>query len=340
MADPSPISLITGGAGFVGSHMCDRLLSAGHRLVCVDNLRTGDVSNISHVESRNDFVLVHHDVSEPIYLDELLQPDGPIPAASRVDYVLHFASPASPKDYARFPIPTLKVGALGTYHALGLAKSHGARFLLASSSEVYGDPEVSPQSESYFGHVNPVGPRSVYDEAKRFAEALASAYFHTHGMDVRIARIFNTYGPRMRPDDGRAVPTFMMQALKGEPMTVYGGGSQTRSLCYVDDTVEGLFRLLTVDTKTADEPLIVNIGNPDEVTILEVAKEIAGITGSRSEIVANAEPLPQDDPKTRRPDIARAKTLLGWEPKVGRGEGLRKVLPYFTEAAGAAGSPA
>lgn len=341
MPDPSPISLITGGAGFVGSHMCDRLLSAGHRLICVDNLLTGDVSNISHLESRDDFVLVRHDVSEPIYLDELLRPDDPIPAGSTVDYVLHFASPASPKDYARFPIPTLKVGALGTYHALGLAKAHGARFLLASSSEVYGDPEVSPQSESYFGHVNPVGPRSVYDEAKRFAEALAAAYSHTHKMAVRIARIFNTYGPRMRPDDGRAVPAFMMQALRGEPMTVFGDGSQTRSLCYVDDTVEGLFRLLTVDVeRPTDEPLIVNIGNPDEVTILEVAKEIAEITGSRSEVVANSEPLPQDDPKTRRPDISRAKALLGWEPKVGRREGLQRVLPYFTEAAGTKSRPA
>ena len=341
-----PRTLITGGSGFLGSHLSDRLVSEGHHVICLDNLLTGSLDNVKHLLDNPNFTVLSHDVTQPIALPELLATSKKPTADWHVDYVLHFASPASPKDYSRHPIHTLKVGALGTYHALGLAKAQQATFLLASSSEVYGDPQVSPQPESYFGHVNPVGPRSVYDEAKRFAEALASAYRHAHGLDVRIARIFNTYGPRMRVDDGRAVPTFMAQALKHEPLTVYGDGSQTRSLCYVDDTVEGLYRLLMHQSGSgparsgvgdgrqpaARDDLIVNIGNPDEVSVLQVAREVIEATGSPSQIVF--EPLPQDDPKTRRPDITRARQLLGWKPKVDRLEGLKRVVPYFTEAVG------
>lgn len=329
-----PRTLITGGSGFLGSHLCDRLLAEGHQVVCLDSLLTGRSENVAHLTVHPRFTAISHDVTEPMYIDELLADSEQLLADMRLDYVLHFASPASPKDYAKYPIHTLKVGALGTYHALGLAKAQGATFLLASSSEVYGDPEVSPQSESYVGHVNPVGPRSVYDEAKRFAEALASAYRFTHGLDVRIARIFNTYGPRMSPHDGRAVPTFMTQAIKNEPVTVYGDGSQTRSLCYVDDTADGLYRLMTVELGESEE-MIVNIGNPDEVTVVQIAQEIIEVTDSRSEIVF--EPLPRDDPKIRRPDITRARQLLGWEPSVDRLEGLKKVAPYFREAVEKAG---
>jgi len=335
-----PRTVITGGAGFLGSHLCDRLVSEGHRVVCIDNLLTGSLDNVRHLLDRPGFVAVSHDVTQPINVPELLAGVKAPDAEAPLDYVLHFASPASPKDYARYPIHTLKVGALGTYHALGLAKAHGATFLLASSSEVYGDPEVNPQPESYFGSVNPVGPRSVYDEGKRFGEALASAYRHAHGLDVRIARIFNTYGPRMRVDDGRAVPTFVAQALRNEPLTVYGDGSQTRSLCYVDDTVEGLYRLMVhawtdgatngLRPESVPEDPIINIGNPDEVAVLQVAREVIEATGSRSKIAF--EPLPQDDPKTRSPDISRARRLLGWEPRVTRAEGLTKLLPYFREA--------
>ena len=324
-----PVTLITGGAGFLGSHLCDRLIAEGHRVICLDNLLTGSSDNVDHLQGQPNFTFHDHDVTEPFYLADLLAGSSKPPADVQVDYVLHFASPASPKDYARHPIHTLKVGALGTYHALGLAKAHGATFLLASSSEVYGDPEVNPQPESYTGHVNPVGPRSVYDEAKRFGEAMSSAYRHTHGLDVRIARIFNTYGPRMSPSDGRAVPTFMTQAIRQEHVTVYGDGGQTRSLCYVDDTVEGLYRLLTVESE-ANEGLIVNIGNPEEVTVLQLAREVIEAIGSSSEIVFR--PLPEDDPKTRRPDITRARQLLNWEPRVGRLEGLKRVVPHFREA--------
>ena len=295
-------------------------------MICLDNLLTGRAGNVRHLLDNPGFTMLTHDVTEPFYLQDLLSDSKNLASDVQVDYVLHFASPASPKDYGRHPIHTLKVGALGTYHALGLAKAHGATFLLASSSEVYGDPEVNPQPESYLGHVNPVGPRSVYDEAKRFAEAMASAYHHTHGLDVRIARIFNTYGPRMSPDDGRAVPTFMTQAIRQDPVTVYGDGTQTRSLCYVDDTVEGLYRLMMVQPRAIEE-LIVNIGNPDEVTVLQIAKEIIEATGSSSKI--EFEPLPEDDPKTRRPDISRARRQLGWEPKVSRQEGTKRLVPHF-----------
>lgn len=342
-------TLITGGSGFLGSHLCDRLILEGHQVICLDNLLTGSLDNVQHLLDNPNFTTVSHDVTERILLPELLARSDRRADDGHVDYVLHFASPASPKDYTKHPIHTLKVGALGTYHALGLAKAHRATFLLASSSEVYGDPQVNPQPESYFGHVNPVGPRSVYDEAKRFAEAMASAYRHTHGLDVRIARIFNTYGPRMRPDDGRAVPTFMTQAIKGQPLTVYGDGSQTRSLCHVDDTVEGLYRFLMYERGSggtlpgddgrqpeASEALTVNIGNPDEVSVLQLAREVLQATGSASKIVFEA--LPQDDPKTRRPDITRARQLLGWEPRVSRAEGLRRVVGYFREAVSRTGT--
>ena len=328
-----PRTLITGGSGFLGSHLCERLLAEGHQVVCLDNLLTGAADNVRRLQDHPDFRLVAHDVTLPIRLEELLAWPERGADDLHIDYVLHFASPASPKDYGRYPIHTLKVGALGTHHALGVAKAHGARFLLASSSEVYGDPEVTPQPESYRGNVNPIGPRSVYDEAKRFAEALASAYHHAHGLDVRIARIFNTYGPRMRLNDGRAVPAFMTQAIRGEPLTVYGDGSQTRSFSYIDDTVEGLYRLLMHEREeVAVGELAVNIGNPDEVTVLQVAQEIIEATQSTSRIVFH--PLPQDDPKTRRPDIGLARRLLGWEPSVGRLEGLKRTVPYFQEAVG------
>jgi dTDP-glucose 4,6-dehydratase len=316
-------ALVTGGAGFLGSHLCDRLLAEGHEVLCLDTLLTGRLENIGHMMDHRNFKFIQSDVTKPIEVE------GPL------DYILHFASPASPKDYERHPIHTLKVGALGTYHALGLAKAKGATLLLASSSEVYGDPEVNPQPESYWGRVNPVGPRSVYDEAKRYAEAITMAYHHTHHLEVRIARIFNTYGPRMRLNDGRALPNFMAQALTGEPLTVYGDGSQTRSFCYVDDLIEGVYRLLTYQPNKPNEPnepLIFNLGNPDEVTILQVAREINEMTGSRSEVIFRS--LPPDDPKVRRPDITKAKERLEWEPRVSRAEGLKQTIAYFQSSLG------
>lgn len=312
-----PRTLITGGAGFIGSHLCERLLAEGHEVICMDNFITGSPDNIAHLIGHERFHFIHHDVTNFIYVE------GPL------DYVLHFASPASPVDYLKYPIQTLKVGALGTHKALGLAKAKGARFLLASTSEVYGDPLIHPQPETYWGNVNPVGLRGVYDEAKRFAEAMTMAYHRYHGVDVRIVRIFNTYGPRMRLDDGRALPTFMTQALKGEPLTVYGDGSQTRSFQYIDDLVEGIYRLLMSDYVGP-----VNIGNPEEISILEFAKEIIELTGSNSEIIFK--PLPADDPKIRQPDITLARQVLGWEPKVSRREGLRQTLAYFKQRLGVA----
>jgi dTDP-glucose 4,6-dehydratase len=303
-------TLITGGAGFIGSHLCERFLAKGHEVICVDNFITGSRANVEPFRANPHFTFHEHDVSRPLKID------GPI------DQVLHFASPASPVDYLNYPIQTLKVGSLGTHNALGLAKLKKARFLLASTSEVYGDPEQHPQREDYWGHVNPIGLRGCYDEAKRFAEAIVMAYHRSHGVDTRIIRIFNTYGPRMRLDDGRVLPNFMGQALRGEPLTVYGSGSQTRSFCYVDDLVEGIDRLLG---KEFHEP--VNLGNPDEVTILQFAREILELSGSGSEI--SFQPLPQDDPKLRQPDITRARQLLGWEPHVGRHDGLRRTLAYF-----------
>ena len=303
-------AVVTGGAGFLGSHLCDRLLADGYRVVCVDNFITGQRRNIAHLEGHPDFELVEHDVTRPLHLDE------------DVDCVLHFASPASPIDYLELPIQTLKVGSLGTHNMLGLAKAKDARLLLASTSEVYGDPLIHPQPESYWGNVNPVGPRGVYDEAKRFAEAMVMAYRRTHGLDTRIVRIFNTYGPRMRPHDGRVVPTFIQQALLGEPLSVFGDGSQTRSFCFVDDLVEGIYRLLLSDR---DEPT--NIGNPHEMTILTFAERILELTGSASPI--DYKPLPVDDPKTRQPDIAAARRDLGWEPRVPLDEGLARTIEYF-----------
>jgi dTDP-glucose 4,6-dehydratase len=305
-------TLITGGAGFIGSHLCDRFLAEGHEVICVDNFLTGSPDNVAHLIGHERFRFIELDVTNYIYVE------GPL------DYVLHFASPASPVDYLKYPIQTLKVGALGTHKALGLAKNKGARFLLASTSEVYGDPLVHPQPESYWGNVNPTGYRGVYDEAKRFAEAMTMAYQRYHKVETRIVRIFNTFGPRMRLDDGRALPTFMHQALTGEPLTVYGKGDQTRSFQYVDDTVEGIYRLLLSDV---EQP--VNIGNPDEITILEFAREIIDLTGSKSEIAY--EPLPADDPKIRQPDITLARTRLGWEPRYGRREGLKKTLEYLKQ---------
>jgi dTDP-glucose 4,6-dehydratase len=305
-------TVITGGAGFIGSHLCERFLAEGHDVTCVDNFITGAEVNIQPLSANPRFTFIKHDVSKPLTID------------GAVDSVLHFASPASPVDYLQFPIPTLKVGALGTHNALGLAKVKGSRFLLASTSEVYGDPQEHPQKESYWGHVNPIGVRGCYDEAKRFAEAITMAYHRAHGVNTHIVRIFNTYGPRMRLDDGRVLPNFVGQALRGEPMTVYGDGSQTRSFCYVSDLVEGIYRLLFTGYH---EP--VNLGNPEEITILDFGREIRALTGTKSEIVHK--PLPQDDPKVRKPDITRARQLLGWEPKVGRQEGLRKTLAYFQE---------
>jgi len=302
--------LVTGAAGFLGSHLCDRLLAQGYRVVGMDNFLTGNSANVAHLRSHPDFQLVLHDVTNFIELE------GPL------DAVLHFASPASPVDYLEHPIPTLKVGSLGTHKALGLAKAKGARFLLASTSEVYGDPLVHPQPESYWGNVNPVGPRGVYDEAKRFAEALTMAYHRYHGLDTRIVRIFNTYGPRMRPHDGRVVSNFIVQALHGEPLTVYGDGSQTRSFCYVDDLVTGI--VLLFERGDADPT---NLGNPHEFTVRELAALVLKLTGSRSEIVER--PLPVDDPRVRQPDIGRVRETLGWEPKVGLEEGLRRTIDYF-----------
>ncbi len=304
--------VITGGAGFIGSHLCARFLGEGHEVVCVDNFITGTRANVEPLARSPRFTLIEHNISSPLFI------------AGPVDRVLHFASPASPVDYLRHPIPTLKVGSLGTHNSLGLAKEKKARYLLASTSEVYGDPEVHPQREDYWGNVNPIGLRGVYDEAKRFAEAMTMAYHRCHGLDTRIVRIFNTYGPRMRLDDGRALPNFMGQALRGEPLTVYGDGSQTRSFCYVDDLVAGIARLLQVDYH---EP--VNLGNPSEVTILEFAKEILALTGGPGGI--EFKPLPEDDPKIRRPDISLARKLLGWAPKVERSEGLRRTLEYFRQ---------
>ncbi|HEY7515140.1 MAG TPA: UDP-glucuronic acid decarboxylase family protein [Vicinamibacteria bacterium] len=301
--------LVTGAAGFIGSHLSERLLELGHSVVGMDNLLTGDVANIEHLTGR-DFTLVKHNVTSYIALE------GPL------DQIFHFASPASPIDYLRVPIQTLKVGSLGTHNALGLAKAKKARLLLASTSEVYGDPLVHPQREDYWGNVNPVGPRGVYDEAKRFSEAMVMAYHRVHGVETRIVRIFNTYGPRMRVEDGRAIPAFMSQALRGEDLTVFGDGSQTRSLCYVSDLVDGIIRLMG-----SDEALPVNIGNPEELTIRALAERVLAVTGSKSRIVER--PLPVDDPKVRQPDITRARTLLGWEPKVPLEEGLVKTLDYF-----------
>jgi dTDP-glucose 4,6-dehydratase len=304
-------TVITGGAGFVGSHLCERFLEAGDEVLCVDNLLTGHRRNILPLLDNPRFSFIEHNISEP------LQVDG------EVDNVLHFASPASPADYLAHPIPTLKVGSLGTHNALGLAKAKDARFLLASTSEVYGDPEVHPQREDYWGHVNPIGPRGCYDEAKRFAEAITMAYHRFHGVKTRIVRIFNTYGPRMRLNDGRVLPAFMGQALRGEDLTVFGQGDQTRSFCYVTDLVDGIYRLLHVDFS---EP--VNIGNPVEITVLELAREILAMVGNgKSQVIHN--PLPEDDPKRRKPDITRAQTLLGWNPTIDRASGLKITLEYF-----------
>jgi dTDP-glucose 4,6-dehydratase len=304
-----PRVVITGAAGFIGSHLSETLLDRGYSVVGIDNLLTGSTANIAHLVNR-DFVFIKHDVTNYIYVE------GP------VDAVLHWASPASPIDYLELPIPTLKVGALGTHKALGLAKEKKARFVLASTSEVYGDPLEHPQRETYWGNVNPIGPRGVYDEAKRFAEAMTTAYHRYHGLDAKIVRIFNTYGPRMRLNDGRAVPAFMSQALRDEDVTIFGTGEQTRSFCYVTDLVDGVIRLME---SNVNEP--VNIGNPQEMTIEDIARAIIRLTGSRSRIVHK--PLPEDDPKVRQPDITRARTLLGWEPKVGLEEGLLKTLAYF-----------
>lgn len=304
-------TLVTGGAGFLGSHLCDLLLSKGYEVICADNLITGNTKNISHIENEK-FRYIRHDVTKPLYLEE------------KIDFIFHLASPASPIDYMELPIQTLKVGALGTHNMLGLAKETGARFLLASTSEVYGDPLVNPQPEEYWGNVNPIGPRGVYDEAKRFAEAITMAYHRYHKVDTRIVRIFNTYGPRMRINDGRVVPNFIGQALRGEDITVYGDGSQTRSFCYVSDEVEGIYRLMM-----SDYALPVNIGNPEEHTILEFAKIILKMTGGGSKIVFKE--LPVDDPKQRRPDIGKARELLGWEPKVGLDKGLKDTIGYFRQ---------
>jgi dTDP-glucose 4,6-dehydratase len=301
---------VTGGAGFLGSHLCEKLLGHGHRVLALDNLVTGNVANIEHLAGQEAFKFIKHDVTEYIYIP------------GNVDFVFHFASPASPIDYLELPIQTLKVGALGTHKTLGLARAKGARFIIASTSEVYGDPLVHPQPESYWGNVNPIGPRGVYDEAKRFAEAMTMAYHRFHGVETRIVRIFNTYGPRMRPNDGRVVPTFIVQALKGRPTSVFGDGSQTRSFCYVSDLIEGIFRLAMSDTS---EP--VNIGNPHEMSVLEFARKINELCGSTAEI--EFKPLPVDDPKIRQPDIARAREVLEWEPKMDLERGLALTIDYF-----------
>lgn len=308
-------TLITGGAGFIGSHLCERFLAEGHDVISVDNLITGGLENLDPLRSNPRFRFIGHDISNPLKVRD------------KLDNVLHFASPASPVDYLEYPIQTLKVGSLGTHNALGIAKAHGARFLLASTSEVYGDPLEHPQTEKYWGNVNPVGVRGVYDEAKRFSEAMTMAYHRAHGLNTHIVRIFNTYGERMRLNDGRVLPNFMYQALMGEPITVYGDGKQTRSFCYVSDLVEGIFRLLFTDFH---EP--VNLGNPAEITVREFAEEIRALAGSKSDIVYR--PLPQDDPKVRQPDITRARQLLGWEPKVGRSAGLARTMAYFREKLG------
>lgn len=302
--------LITGGAGFLGSHLCDRFIKEGYHVIAMDNLITGDIRNIEHLFKHPDFEFYHHDVSTFVHVPGELQ------------YILHFASPASPIDYLKIPIQTLKVGSLGIHNLLGLARVKNSRILIASTSEVYGDPLIHPQPEEYYGNVNPVGPRGVYDEAKRFQEAMTMAYHTYHNLDTRIVRIFNTYGPRMRLNDGRVLPAFIGQALRGEDLTVFGDGSQTRSFCYIDDQVEGIFRLLM-----SDYHLPVNIGNPDEITILQFAEEIINLTNTTQKIITK--PLPQDDPKQRQPDITKAKQLLGWEPKVARAEGLKITYDYF-----------
>jgi dTDP-glucose 4,6-dehydratase len=303
-------SLVTGGAGFLGSHLCDKLLAEGHDVVCLDNLSTGDIANIVHLKGNPHFNFIKYDVTNYLFVDGSL------------DYIFHFASPASPIDYLKLPIQTLKVGSLGTHKALGLAKAKGARFFLASTSEVYGDPLIHPQTENYWGNVNPVGPRGVYDEAKRFAEAMTIAYHRSHNVETRIIRIFNTYGERMRINDGRAIPAFMSQALRHEDVTVFGDGSQTRSVCYVADLIDGIYRLMM---SGYDMPM--NVGNPEEVSILDLAKEIIQLSGSRSNIIF--QDLPQDDPKVRQPDISKAQTILGWQPQVLRAEGLLRTLKYF-----------
>ena len=302
--------LITGAAGFLGSHLCDRFIREGYEVMAMDNLITGDLRNIEHLFALKEFTFYHHDVTKFIHIP------------GELDYILHFASPASPIDYLKIPIQTLKVGAMGTHNCLGLAKAKGARILVASTSEVYGDPLVHPQSEEYWGNVNPVGPRGVYDEAKRYMESITMAYHTFHGVDTRIVRIFNTYGPRMRLNDGRALPAFIGQALRGEDLTVFGDGSQTRSFCYVDDLVEGIYRLLLSDYSSP-----VNIGNPDEISLKDFAEEVLQLTGGKVQITYK--PLPVDDPKQRKPDITKAKALLDWEPKVGRKEGLRVTYEYF-----------
>jgi len=302
--------LITGAAGFLGSHLSDRFIKEDYHVIGMDNLLTGNMNNIAHLFKLENFEFYHHDVSKFVFVP------------GELDYILHFASPASPIDYLKMPIQTMKVGSLGTHNLLGLAKAKGARMLIASTSEVYGDPNVHPQQEEYWGNVNPIGPRGVYDEAKRFQEAITMAYHRFHGVETRIIRIFNTYGPRMRLDDGRALPTFMSQALRKENITVFGDGSQTRSFCYVDDLVEGIYRLLM-----SDYALPVNIGNPQEITIKEFAEEVAKLVGTGCKVIY--EPLPTDDPKQRQPDITKARTILGWEPKVGREEGLKITLDYF-----------
>lgn len=303
-------AVVTGGAGFLGSHLCDRLISEGFRVICIDNFITGNPDNIAHLFGNDNFIFIKHDVTNFIHVP------------GKVDYILHFASPASPIDYLKLPIQTLKVGSLGTHKALGLAKEKNAVFLLASTSEVYGDPLIHPQNEDYWGNVNPVGPRGVYDEAKRFAESLTMAYHRYHGLQTRIVRIFNTYGPRMRLNDGRVLPAFIGQALKGEPLTVFGDGSQTRSFCYVDDLIDGIFRLML-----SNEVYPVNIGNPEEITIRQFAEEVLSLTGSKSKITYL--PLPEDDPKVRQPDISKAKKILGWEPRISRKDGIIKTLEYF-----------
>lgn len=302
--------LITGAAGFLGSHLCDRFIGEGFHVIAMDNLITGDLKNIEHLFPLEHFEFYHHDVTKFVHVP------------GRLDYILHFASPASPIDYLKIPIETLKVGALGIHHLLGLAKEKGSRLLIASTSEVYGDPLVHPQSEDYYGNVNTISPRGVYDEAKRFQESITMAYHRVHGLETRIARIFNTYGPRMRINDGRVIPAFFGQALRGEQITVFGDGSQTRSFCYLDDQIEGIYRLLF-----SDYSLPINIGNPEEISIRDFAEEVIRLTGSRQKIVYK--PLPQDDPLQRQPDITRAREILGWEPKVSRSEGMRRTYEYF-----------
>lgn len=315
-----PVSVVTGGAGFLGSHLTDRLLAEGHRVIAIDNLITGNTANVGHLAGNPDFQFIKHNVSNFIFLPE-----------EKIDYVFHFASPASPIDYLELPIPTLKVGALGTHNTLGLAKDKKATFILASTSECYGDPLVHPQKEDYWGNVNPIGPRGVYDEAKRFAEAMTMAYHRYHKVDTRIVRIFNTYGPRMRLRDGRVVPAFIGQALAGKPLTVFGDGSQTRSFCYVSDLIDGIFKLSQSDFH---EP--VNIGNPREMTIKQFGEEIIRIMGAKSSM--EYKPLPEDDPKVRQPDISRARKVLGWQPKVEFEEGIKKTIEYFRNASKSAGS--